>query len=131
MALGICDAFRDAELLAAALDEGFSGRAPLAEALSGFQRRRDELTLPDYRRNLHAARFEPLPAEVAQARAAVRGNQEATNKFLMVLQGMIPPETVTAPSTLPPTAAQPIRDLFPLSSRRSATMRPRFDRRYS
>jgi hypothetical protein len=26
MALGICDAFRDAELLANAIDEGFSGK---------------------------------------------------------------------------------------------------------
>src|SRR5438067_10832098 len=34
---GITDAFRDAELLAGALDAGFSGRQPLEEALEDFQ----------------------------------------------------------------------------------------------
>ena len=52
LALGVCDAFRDAELLADSLDEGLSGRRPLAEALEQFERQRNEATLPDYQQNV-------------------------------------------------------------------------------
>jgi flavin-dependent dehydrogenase len=100
MALGICDALRDAELLADALDSGFSGRATLAAALAGYERQRNEATLPDYQRNLAAARFAPLPAELARMRAAVRGDQEATTQFLMAIEGMIPPDTFFNPQNL-------------------------------
>jgi flavin-dependent dehydrogenase len=46
--LGIMDAFRDAELLADAVDAGFAGRAPLAEALGGYEHKRNEQALPMY-----------------------------------------------------------------------------------
>jgi 2-polyprenyl-6-methoxyphenol hydroxylase-like FAD-dependent oxidoreductase len=42
------DAFRDAELLAEAIDAGFSGRQPLTKALADYQRRRDAAVLPMY-----------------------------------------------------------------------------------
>ena len=100
LALGICDAFRDAELLTDALDEGLSGRAPLMTALADYERRRNEATLPDYRQNLQAARFDPLPAELLQLRAAVRGDRAATNQFLMALEGMVPRETFFNPANL-------------------------------
>jgi flavin-dependent dehydrogenase len=109
MALGICDAFRDAELLADALDDGFSGREPIASALAGYERRRNEATLPDYRQNLQAARFAPLPADVARLRAAVRGNQDATNRFFMTIEGMLPPEPRQEPD--PHEDSQPRRTL--------------------
>lgn len=99
LALGICDAFRDAELLAEALDEGFARRVPLDVALADYERRRNGETLPDYRRNLQAARFEPLPADVADLRRAVRGDQEATNRFLMTIEGMLPAEPVFHPQS--------------------------------
>ncbi|MGH9005853.1 MAG: hypothetical protein ACRDYV_22230, partial [Acidimicrobiia bacterium] len=38
---GISDAFRDADLLAAALDAGLRGDAPMADALARFERERD------------------------------------------------------------------------------------------
>ncbi|HEY8491339.1 MAG TPA: NAD(P)/FAD-dependent oxidoreductase [Dehalococcoidia bacterium] len=46
--LGITDAFRDAELLAAAADEGLSGRRPLGEALAAYERHRNEVAEPLY-----------------------------------------------------------------------------------
>jgi 2-polyprenyl-6-methoxyphenol hydroxylase-like FAD-dependent oxidoreductase len=100
LALGICDAFRDAELLTDALDEGLSGRAPLAAALADYERRRNEATLPDYRQNLQAARFEPPPADLLQLRAAVRGDQETTNRFLMTIEGMLPRDEFFNPVNL-------------------------------
>ena len=47
-AQGISDAFRDADLLTEAIDAGLSGRQPLAEALAGYQRQRDEAAAPGF-----------------------------------------------------------------------------------
>ena len=41
-AYGITDAFRDAETVAAALDDAFAGRNEYEEAMAGYQRSRDE-----------------------------------------------------------------------------------------
>jgi flavin-dependent dehydrogenase len=46
--LGITDAFRDSELLAEAIDDGFAGRRPLEEALAGYEARRNEIAKPLY-----------------------------------------------------------------------------------
>jgi flavin-dependent dehydrogenase len=99
MALGICDALRDAELLADAAVAGLSGRLPLDDALAGYQRRRDEATLPGYRENLVAAQLRPAPEQSALI-AALRGDQAATNHFFMAREGMVPPETFFNPENL-------------------------------
>ena len=46
--LGITDAFRDAQLLADAIDDGFAERRPLDEALAAYEQRRNELAKPLY-----------------------------------------------------------------------------------
>lgn len=46
---GISYAFVNAELLASAIDEGLSGRQPLAQALAEYERRRAARWLPHYR----------------------------------------------------------------------------------
>jgi flavin-dependent dehydrogenase len=89
MALGVCDALRDAELLAGALEDGLGGRQSLHRALAGYERRRDESTLPDFHENLAMARFQP-PEEMFRRRAAVRGDQAATNRLFLIREGMIP-----------------------------------------
>ena len=93
MALGVCDALRDAELLAEALDDALAARRPLAEALAGYQRARDEATLPAFRENLAAARFTPPSPEVLRIRAAIRGDEEATTHFFLAREGMVAPES--------------------------------------
>jgi flavin-dependent dehydrogenase len=93
MALGICDALRDAELLCGALLDGLSGARPVDEALAGYAQTRDGATLPDYQLNLAMARFSPLPEQQQRLRAALRGDQEATNHFLLATQGMVDPAT--------------------------------------
>jgi flavin-dependent dehydrogenase len=100
LALGVCDALRDAELLAEALDDGFAGRHPLDAALVDYERRRNEATLPDYHQNLALARFEPLPPDFARLRLALRGNQEAINQFFMANEGMIPREAFFNPENM-------------------------------
>jgi flavin-dependent dehydrogenase len=93
MALGICDAFRDAQLLADAVDDGLTGRQPMDEALAGYHRQRDAATMPDYEINLRAASFEPAQRDHARLRTALRGNEADTAQFLMATMGMIPPES--------------------------------------
>ncbi len=100
LALGICDAFRDAELLADALDESLSGRRPYEQAMADYERQRNRATMPDYQQNLRQAQFKPLPAELAQLRYALRGNQEETNRYYLAIEGMIPPETFFNPENV-------------------------------
>jgi len=92
MALGICDAFRDAELLASAIDEGLSERASLHDALAGYERQRNAAAMQLYRQNTQLARFDPVPDDELVIRTTLRGNQEETNRFYLAQQGMIPPE---------------------------------------
>jgi flavin-dependent dehydrogenase len=71
---GISDAFRDAELLAQALDEGFSGRRPLVQALADYERRRDEAVARTYPVALELGRLEPVSAKMLQM-FGVLGNE--------------------------------------------------------
>ncbi len=89
LALGICDALRDAELLAEGLDEGLSGRRPMDLALADYERRRNEATLADHKLNLHLARFLPLPPEALLVRTAVRGDAEATRQYFLMHEGFL------------------------------------------
>ena len=100
MALGVCDALRDAELLADALHKGLSDARPMEDVLSEYERSRDEQTLPWYKINLDAARLGPPPPEVHAMREALRGNQEDTNLFYMAREGMIPPEHFFNPENM-------------------------------
>jgi flavin-dependent dehydrogenase len=100
LALGICDAFRDAEFLVDAIELGLTGRRPLDEAMADYERRRNEATLAEFQMNLDLARFTPLPADQQRLQAALHGNQEATNRFFMAREGMIPPETFFNPDNL-------------------------------
>ena len=100
LALGICDALRDAELLAGALHDGLSGARPIDEALAGYERRRDELTLPEYHRNLAMAELKPPPAEVFGLRAALRGDAEETRQFYLATQAMVDPEPFFDPQNI-------------------------------
>jgi flavin-dependent dehydrogenase len=100
LALGICDAFRDADLVADAIDQQLSGARRHDRAMADYERRRNEATMPDYRTNLDLARFNPVSAEQRRLLEAVQGNQEATNQFLMAREGMIAPETFFNPENL-------------------------------
>ena len=97
LALGICDAFRDAEFLTQALDDGFNGRNDLTEALAEYERRRNDGMREDYVQNLSGARFEKPPEKVLRLRATLKGNAEATRQVFMAREGMMvgPPKPIT------------------------------------
>ena len=92
LALGMCDAFRDAELLTNALDEAFTGLLPLEAALAGYHRRRDRSTLPDYLLNAHLARTMAAPEQLLRIRAEVRQDPVASRRFLLKNQGVQEPD---------------------------------------
>jgi 2-polyprenyl-6-methoxyphenol hydroxylase-like FAD-dependent oxidoreductase len=89
-AQGISDAFIDAEALATALDEGWSGRRPLSDGLAGAQQRRDQRAKPMYEFTCQLASLEPPPPHMQRLFAALRGNQEATNQFYSAITGSRP-----------------------------------------
>jgi flavin-dependent dehydrogenase len=100
LAQGISDAFRDADLLADAVDAGFSGREPLAEALAGYQRRRDEHVGPMFETTIQFARMEQPPPEMLQLFGALRGNQEQTDRMFGTFAGTVPIPEFFAPENL-------------------------------
>jgi len=100
MAQGICDAFRDTDFLSTAIHEGLAEQCPLDDALKRYERRRNEATMTEYRDNIAAARFNPVSPELLQLRLALRGNQDETNRFVMALEGWIPPEEFFNPENI-------------------------------
>ena len=95
------DAFCDAELPAAAVDDGLSGRQPLPDALQQYEARRDARAMPDYELNLRAAHLEnDVPAEELMLRAALRDNPTARARFLAGITGVNPAAELFAPQNL-------------------------------
>jgi 2-polyprenyl-6-methoxyphenol hydroxylase-like FAD-dependent oxidoreductase len=90
-AQGISDAFRDAELCAAALDDVFAGRRSFDESLAAFHHARDSQVLPMYEFTTDLARLEPPPPEVQQLLGSIAGNQPAMNDFVSVTAGTLSP----------------------------------------
>jgi flavin-dependent dehydrogenase len=78
LALGITDAFRDADLLAQAI---------LDDDLDGYGPRRDELSKPGYESTIQFASLQPPPLEMLEE---LRGDQAATDQFFGVFAGTVP-----------------------------------------
>jgi 2-polyprenyl-6-methoxyphenol hydroxylase-like FAD-dependent oxidoreductase len=89
-AQGISDAFMDAEALTTALDDGWSRRRSLDDALAAHQASRDQRAKPMYDFTCQMATLEPPPPQMQQLFAALRGNQEATNQFYSAITGSRP-----------------------------------------
>ncbi|MBI2761130.1 MAG: NAD(P)/FAD-dependent oxidoreductase [Chloroflexi bacterium] len=88
-AAGITDGFRDAELLAEAVDAGFSGRLPLEDALAWYEQARNEAAVPRYIDTYNTALL-PAPApQNVQLMAALRRDPAATSRFLGVAAGTV------------------------------------------
>jgi 2-polyprenyl-6-methoxyphenol hydroxylase-like FAD-dependent oxidoreductase len=83
-AMGINDAFRDAELVVGALDDAFSGRRSYEEGMTGYQQTRDREAMPVYEFTDDFAQLRPPPPEMQQLFGAMRGDQEAMDDFVSV-----------------------------------------------
>jgi len=100
LAIGISDAFRDAELLAEAIDGGLAGRQLLDDALTDYQRQRDEAAAPSFGATLQFAHLQPPPAETQQLFAALRHNREQTGRLFGTLFGTVPASEFFAPENV-------------------------------
>jgi flavin-dependent dehydrogenase len=100
LAFGICDALRDAELLAEAADDGLSGNRPLEAALAEYERRRNKATLSDYYENLHMAQLGPMPPDVLRLRQALRDKPADSSQYVMTRDGRIPREVFFNPENI-------------------------------
>ena len=99
-AQGITDAFRDAELVAAALDQSLSGALPYEAAMRHYQSTRDAQVLPIFEFTSQLATLEPPPPELQQLLGAVHGNQDAMNGFCRVNAGVTSPAQFFAPDNV-------------------------------
>lgn len=100
LAQGISDAFRDAELLADAIDSGLAGRRPIEEAMADYERLRNEAAMPGYELDCQLATLEPPPPVMQQLFGALHGNQEETNRFLGVIFESVPIPEFFAPQNI-------------------------------
>jgi flavin-dependent dehydrogenase len=99
-AMGITDAFRDAELCATAADEGLTGARSHDDAMSDYQRKRDAHVEPIYEFTTDLARLEPPPPETQQLLGAVHGNQEAMDDFVSVNAATLSPAVFFTPDNI-------------------------------
>jgi flavin-dependent dehydrogenase len=90
-AMGITDAFLDAERLTSALDDALAGRAAFDDAMAAYQRARDEHVRPMYEMTFGLAQVDqPPPPEMQQLLAAVSTDQQAMDDFASVQAGTLP-----------------------------------------
>ncbi|MGH3942227.1 MAG: NAD(P)/FAD-dependent oxidoreductase [Pseudonocardiaceae bacterium] len=96
-AQGITDAFRDAGLLAAALDAGWSERADLTEALRGYETARNTASRPFYDFTCQLAALEPPPPQMQRMFEKLRTDPEGTSRFLGVIACTVSPSEFFTP----------------------------------
>lgn len=99
-AQGISDALRNAERLAAALHQTFSGERAFDEAMAEYQRRRDEECMPIYEFTTQLATLEPPPPEMQALLAATTHSQAAMDGFVSVTTGALSPAEFFAPDNI-------------------------------
>jgi 2-polyprenyl-6-methoxyphenol hydroxylase-like FAD-dependent oxidoreductase len=107
LALGISDAFRDAELLAGAIDAGLTGHAALADALAAYERRRDELSAAGFQATVEYARLAPPPF-VRQLWSALRDKPADRDRLFGTIAGTFPADEFFAPDNLARILAPPL-----------------------
>jgi 2-polyprenyl-6-methoxyphenol hydroxylase-like FAD-dependent oxidoreductase len=90
-ALGISDAFRDAESCAGGLDEALSGNRPFEAAMADYQTERDRRSLPFYEFTTQLATLRFPPPELEPLLAAVQSSQESMDEFARVAGAVTSP----------------------------------------
>lgn len=104
-AQGIIDAFRDAESIAGALQDVWSGGQPFDAAMAQHQARRDAQVMPIYQFTSDMAMLEPPPADVQQLLGQIHGKQAAMDAFVSINAGTVSPVEFFDPAFLGPLLA--------------------------
>jgi len=90
-AMGIHDAFRDAEAVAGGLHEWLTGAREFDAAMADYQTARDGAVMPMYELTAQLASLEPPPPELEKLLSAVHGNQAAMDDFARVNAAVMSP----------------------------------------
>ena len=98
-AMGITDAFRDAEEVADAVDRGL-GDGAIDEHLRDYAKRRDQKLMPMFDFTVQMAGLEPPPPDLAAVLEALQDQPEHTSRFLGVLAATVPVTEFMAPENL-------------------------------
>ena len=88
------------EFLRLEIDDGWSGRRQLGDALADHQANRDQRVKPLYDFTCQLALLEPPPPHMQQLFGALRGNREATNQFYSAITGSRPLPTFMNPENI-------------------------------
>jgi 2-polyprenyl-6-methoxyphenol hydroxylase-like FAD-dependent oxidoreductase len=104
-AQGIIDAFDDAESVASALHEVWTGSAGFEQAMHRRQAARDARIMPIYEFTSELATMDPPPAEMQQLLAQIRGNQAAMDAFVSINAATVSPAQFFDPAFLAPLLA--------------------------
>jgi 2-polyprenyl-6-methoxyphenol hydroxylase-like FAD-dependent oxidoreductase len=104
-AQGIMDAFRDADSVAGALHDVWSGRRTFDAAMSAHHAARDAQVLPIYEFTSQLAMLEPPPPEMQQLLGQIHGNQAAMDAFVSINAATMSPAEFFDPGFLGPLLA--------------------------
>jgi flavin-dependent dehydrogenase len=91
LAIGIGDAFRDAELLAEAIASG---------DLAGYEQRRNELSAPSFQQTIEFAALQPPPPLMQDLFAALRDRPLDRSRLFGTLAGTVSPAEFFAPDNI-------------------------------
>jgi 2-polyprenyl-6-methoxyphenol hydroxylase-like FAD-dependent oxidoreductase len=105
-AQGITDAFCDAERLADAMEQGFSGQSPLEDALAAYARQSVAWALPFYELTCQMATFAPPPPDLLAIYRSLQGNQAAIDRFIGLITEATSPVEFFAPAHIQGLLAQ-------------------------
>jgi flavin-dependent dehydrogenase len=100
LAQGISDAFRDASLLAKAIDDVLTGRATWESALADYESSRNTAVDAIYQMNAQYASLEPPPPDVQALMAALQGNAEDTGQWIGTMTGAVAVNEFYAPGNV-------------------------------
>ena len=106
-AQGITDAFLSAERCVEALEQFFTGARSFGDAMSDYQRARDQRVLPMYEFTAQLAAMQPPPVEMQQLLGAIHGNRRAMDQFAQMNAGTLSPAQFFAPENLGMLMAAP------------------------
>jgi len=99
-AQGITNSFSHAEMLAEALDEGFSGSRKTQQALTDYEQRRNEEVLPMFEHTTQLAKLQPPPPEMLRLLNALRSNQDEIGRFIGTVTGTFPVKEFFSPENI-------------------------------
>ena len=97
-AAGITNAFRDASVLAEAVDEGLGG--DLDSALASFEGRRNAVSVPLYQFTSEMARLEPPTQDVIDVFVGLHQSQNDTDSYFGVFAQSVPVSEFFAPDNV-------------------------------